>query len=171
MTIGHDTHMPQTDTAAHPIAVEPSITFDEVSIDIAASPKAVYELVANISLMGKWSPETIRAEWRDGAHSPVVGAEFRGWNRRGVLRWFTDCEVVAADPGVAFAFVVKLTAVRWSFLITETSTGCTLTQRRSADEERTLPKVTGRLMGRNRPMQLRDGMIETLQRIKAAAEK
>lgn len=162
--------MPATDTAARPLDIAPSITFDEVTIDIAATPKAVYELVSNITLMGKWSPETTRAAWKHGAHSPVVGAEFRGWNKQGPLRWFTDCEVVTADPGVAFAFVVKLTGIRWSYLITETPEGCTLTERRSSDQDRSLPKITGRLMGRNRPAQLRAGMVKTLQRIKAAAE-
>ncbi len=54
---------------------------DEVSIDIAAPPGAVYDLVADVTNMGRWSPETYRCEWLDGCTGPRVDARFKGWNK------------------------------------------------------------------------------------------
>ncbi len=156
---------------AQPIDTPPSNSHDEVSIDIAASPKTVYELISDVTNMGKWSPETTKVTWLGGAHSPLVGARFRGWNKRGAMRWFTDCEIVAADPARELSFVVGLTSIRWSYVITETDGGCTLTERRTEDTPRRISKLTGRLMGKGRPQELREGMITTLERIKAAAER
>ena len=36
---------------------------DEARIDIAAPAEVVYDLVANVTDMGRWSPETYRVEW------------------------------------------------------------------------------------------------------------
>jgi len=59
----------------------------DASIHIAAPPDLVYELVADVTRMGKWSPECYRCEWLDVATSASVGARFRGYNRRGNYRW------------------------------------------------------------------------------------
>ena len=50
---------------------------DEVSIEIAASPEAVYALVSDITRMGEWSPECRECTWANGATGPAVGARFR----------------------------------------------------------------------------------------------
>ena len=39
----------------------------EASIDIQASPEAVYDLISDLPRMGEWSPENIGGEWQDGA--------------------------------------------------------------------------------------------------------
>lgn len=77
----------------------------EVCAHVDAAPEAVYDLVADVTRMGEWSPECIAGEWVGGATGPVVGARFRGRNRRGIARWSTTPTVVAADRGREFAFV------------------------------------------------------------------
>ena len=64
---------------------------DEVSVDIAAPPERVYELVSDIRRMGEWSPECKRCSWARGATGPAVGARFKARNqgredRRGSTR-------------------------------------------------------------------------------------
>ncbi len=141
---------------------------DEFSIDIDAPPDRVYDLVADIPAMGRWSPETYRAEWRRGASGPAEGARFRGWNKRGPLRWFTDCTVEEADPGRAFAFRVAGTGARWSYRLEATNGGTRLTETRDLSNSPALGRFVNRLMGQDEG--LRKGMQETLERIKAAAE-
>jgi hypothetical protein len=54
--------------------------------------------------MGEWSPETYSCTWIHGATGSVVGARFKGRNRRGLLRWSNTPEVIAAESGREFAF-------------------------------------------------------------------
>ena len=42
----------------------------EASIEIHASPEAVYALVSDLPRMGEWSPENIGGEWQNGALVP-----------------------------------------------------------------------------------------------------
>ena len=39
----------------------------EASIEINASPEAVYDLVSDLPRMGEWSPENIGGEWQAAA--------------------------------------------------------------------------------------------------------
>lgn len=55
--------------------------------------------------MGEWSPECRACEWTGESCAPVVGARFRGTNRRGLARWTTELRVVNAERGREFAFV------------------------------------------------------------------
>jgi hypothetical protein len=43
------------------------------SIEIAAPPEVVYDLLADITRMGEWSPECYRCVWLDGATAAQVG--------------------------------------------------------------------------------------------------
>ena len=70
---------------------------DEVSIEIAAPPAAVWDLVANFANMGRWSPELVSCTWLDGATEPAVGAKFKGTNRHGLARWSTKSVITKAD--------------------------------------------------------------------------
>ena len=51
-----------------------------VTRDIAADSGAIYDLIADITRMGEWSPENTACTWKDGFDSPVVGAEWIGEN-------------------------------------------------------------------------------------------
>jgi hypothetical protein len=149
----------------------------EVSVHVDAPADAVYRLVSDLTRMGEFSPECTRVVWRRGATGPAVGAKFRGYNKKGVIRWFTDGKVVAAEPGRAFAFDVTsfgLGVARWGYRIEPDAdgSGCTITE--TWDDHRTTPgfkTVTGLVLGvRDRGAHNTAGMEATLQQIKAAAE-
>src|SRR5450755_192899 len=81
---------------------------DSVTVHIAAPPERVWELVSDVTKIGRYSPETFEAEWVDGATGPTVGAKFRGHVKRngvGPIYW-TTCAVSACVPGREFAFGV-----------------------------------------------------------------
>ncbi|MEJ7585270.1 MAG: SRPBCC family protein [Acidimicrobiales bacterium] len=92
---------------------------DTASIDIAATPETVYDLVADVTNMGRWSPETYRCQWLDGESGAREGARFKGWNRQKVgplpLQWSTTCTVASAERPDEFAFDVRQSGARWTY--------------------------------------------------------
>lgn len=76
-------------------------------IVISAPPETVYAQISDVTQMGSWSPENTGATLRPGDELPYVGMEFDGHNKRGRLTWTTRCKVIAAEPGVSFAFKVR----------------------------------------------------------------
>jgi hypothetical protein len=78
----------------------------EVSTHVAAPAELVYDLVADLTRMGEWSPENLGGAWVQGAAGPAVGARFRGRNRRRAP-WSTPVVVTEADRGRAFAFACR----------------------------------------------------------------
>ena len=112
----------------------------EDAVQIHAHPVTLYEMVADITRMGEWSPENTGGQWLDGASGPRVHARFRGHNRRGLrgpdnsgpLRWSTECTVTEADPGRRFAFTVRFTGMEiseWSYAFERVGDGCAVTER------------------------------------------
>ena len=77
-----------------------------VEATIAATPEVVYDLVADITRMGEWSPETTQAEWIKGATTAVEGARFKGTNSLGKASWSTKPTVTKAERGETFEFKV-----------------------------------------------------------------
>ena len=67
----------------------------------------VYGLVADVTRMGEWSPETTSCRWRRQAGGAEVGARFRGANRNGWHRWVTVCRGTAAEPGSEFTLAAR----------------------------------------------------------------
>jgi len=151
-------------------------TRGEASIDVDATPHVLYALVTAVTRMGEWSTETVRCRWVRGADGPVVGARFRGANRRGWVRWTTTPRVVAADPGREFGFVVPhfgRDLTRWTYRFAGDRHGTTLTE--TFELLHDLPwyfRVGDRvLLGiRDRRGDLEAAMRQTLQRLKTAAE-
>ncbi|RJL23039.1 SRPBCC family protein [Bailinhaonella thermotolerans] len=75
------------------------------SIEVAADPARVWELVADIGLPARFSPELLRVEWLDGAAAPAVGARFAGHNRHPMLgEWRTVSQIVELVPGRVMAW-------------------------------------------------------------------
>src|SRR5262249_56247521 len=74
------------------------------SIEIHASPEAVYDLVSDLPRMGEWSPENIGGEWQSGG-SGQVGDRFLGHNRTSERSWSVPGLVTVAEPGRGFEFV------------------------------------------------------------------
>jgi uncharacterized protein YndB with AHSA1/START domain len=151
----------------------------EVSVDIDASPQAVYDLVADLPAMGRWSPECYRCDWQDGATAAAPGVRFLGRNRIGVRRWSTQGTVVVADPGRELTFDVSylgLPVARWSYRIApRPEGGVTLTE---STQDRRGPVVSflGSALligtpGADRKRRNEDTMAVTLRRLKEAAEQ
>jgi len=84
------------------------------SIVVARPPHQVYELVADITRMGEYSPICTECWWDEG-DGPRVGAHFTGRNVLPERTWETRSEVVAADPGREFAWVVGPRIARWGY--------------------------------------------------------
>jgi ribosome-associated toxin RatA of RatAB toxin-antitoxin module len=97
------------------------------SVVVAASPEALYDLVADVARTGEWSP-VCRACWWDEGQSASVGAWFTGRNEVPGRTWETRSQVVAADRGREFAFLVGGRLVRWSFTFTPVDGGTRLTE-------------------------------------------
>src|ERR1700758_2646897 len=108
---------------------------DAVTVHMAASPERVWELVSDVTRIGRYSPETFEAEWIDGATGPAVGARFRGHVKRngwGPTYW-TKCTVTASEPGRTFACGVGVgngtTPVNvWSYRIEPAGDGGDVTE-------------------------------------------
>ena len=151
---------------------------DEVTIDIAAPPGTVYDLVSDITRMGEWSPECRRCTWVKGTTGPTVGARFRARNkgRRGPS-WFNTPTVTVAEPGREFAFNRSgpgIGSYTWRYRLEPTESGTRVIE--SYDVERPLAAamnwMTEKWVGSaDRDADLREGMQVTLSRIKAAAEQ
>ena len=77
------------------------------SIVIAVEPETAYLAVSDVRQMGRWSPENRGAVVRGGFDHAYVGMQFVGDNKRGSIRWQTECVVTTAEPGRRFAFDVK----------------------------------------------------------------
>jgi uncharacterized protein YndB with AHSA1/START domain len=90
----------------------------EVELIVAAPATRVWELVTDLVLMGQWSPEYQGGEWIDGATGPVVGARFKGRNKRRERQWESISTVIEAEPGRSFAWAVgdpKHASATWRF--------------------------------------------------------
>ncbi|MGN6695296.1 MAG: SRPBCC family protein [Aquihabitans sp.] len=149
---------------------------DTAQIEIDAPAELVYDLVADITNMGRWSPECYRTEWVGGATKAVPGARFKGWNRTKVLgipaSWSTTSTIRQADRGRAFSFDTGLSGARWTYRFdpTDDGRGCTVTETRE-DVNASLPiKILSLPLEGVRHKQLTEGMQVTIQRLKAAAE-
>jgi hypothetical protein len=75
------------------------------SIFVARSPETLYDMISDVSRMGDWSPVCTACWWDDG-DGPRPGAWFTGRNELPERTWETRSQVVAADRGREFAFVV-----------------------------------------------------------------
>jgi hypothetical protein len=141
-----------------------------VSVEVDAPAEVVYDLVADVTRMGEWSPECVRCEWLD--EPGVVGSRFRGHNKRGPARWSTTAQLLVADRPRELSFATLYRgapSTRWTYRLEGSSP--TLVSE-SFDAQRTPPliAVAESLFVRNRQAQLEAGMADTLAKIKAAAE-
>ena len=150
---------------------------DSASVTVAAPPGDLWDMVSDVTRMGEWSPECYSCRWIGKKREPVVGARFIGFNKRGWARWATTNEVIEADRGVAFAFRTRETGVVWGYRFAadpEASDGATVaTESRDISGARTwLVRLAGPFVGGmdSHADELREGMRQTLERIKAAAE-
>ncbi len=145
------------------------------SIVVARSPEDLYDLVADITRMGSWSPICKACWWDEGA-GPEVGAWFSGRNELPDRTWETRSKVVVADRGREFAFIVGGRYVRWGYQFAPVDGGTELTE-----SWEFLPDGIAFFedrFGEDAPAQIEDrrqaalsGITATLKAIKATAEQ
>ncbi|MFD8203624.1 SRPBCC family protein [Streptomyces sp. NPDC059701] len=76
-------------------------------VRVRAAVPRVWDLVTDIHLPARLSPELWRVAWLDGALAPAVGARFEGHNRHPLLgEWRTVSHVVRLDEHRVFAWAV-----------------------------------------------------------------
>lgn len=97
------------------------------SVLVARPPDALYDLVADVTRTGEWSP-TCEACWWDEGAGPEVGAWFTGRNVTPERTWETRSQVVVADRGREFAFEVGKGFVAWSYTFAPEDGGTRLTE-------------------------------------------
>jgi hypothetical protein len=148
---------------------------DEVSVTVAAPAEAAYDLVAEMTRMGEWSPETAQLEWIEGSTGPAVGARFVGHNISGpfnLLKWSRKGTVLAADRGREFAFATEeggREGTVWSYRFEPADGGGTrVTESYRVEWIPLWARIVD--VPTNRAQQLRDGMRHTLEQLKIAAE-
>jgi hypothetical protein len=97
------------------------------SLVVRSSPEALYDLVSDVTRTGEWSPVCTGCWWDEG-QSAQVGAWFTGRNEVPGRTWETRSQVVAADRGREFAFLVGGSLVRWGFTFAPVEGGTELTE-------------------------------------------
>ena len=140
---------------------------------MAGDSQKVYQLIADVTRMGDWSPESDGAECLTG-ETGIVGLTFRGDNRRPWMKWSTLCRVIAAEPGRRFAFAVQARGrpvSTWEYQITPRAGGCQVTER-TFDQRRLLYRVTAVVSTglRGRSVRNRRTMEQTLDALARAVE-
>jgi len=159
-------------------ATTPGSTELEVSTEIAASPAQVWKLVSDLPRIAEWSPQVVRTL----ARRPLrVGSRMVNLNHRGPLVWPTTAKVVELEPHRRVAFRITENWTVWSFTLEPvTPAGGGAAEATRVVHRRETPKgisplsntLVDRLLG-GRPQfteELREGMGQTLRRLKAAAE-
>lgn len=101
-----------------------------VSVDVAASPERVWELVCDIALMPRFSSELLSTAWADGFRGPELGAQFLGTNRHPAIgEWTTTSHIVDFEPPRRFGWAVgnpENPAAVWQFELSPLPAGTRL---------------------------------------------
>lgn len=148
---------------------------NSVTVHMAVPPETVWNLVADITRTGEFSPETFEAEWLGGATGPAIGVKFRGHVKRngvGPVYW-TTCRIIACEPGREFAFTVLgpngMPVNTWRYRFEPSGDGTDVTE--SFEIGSALPlRIYWTLFGWTRGKTNREGMRTTLTRIKDVVE-
>ncbi|HEV7526610.1 MAG TPA: SRPBCC family protein [Acidimicrobiia bacterium] len=147
---------------------------DSVTVHMSAPADKIWDLVSDVTKIGRYSPETFEAEWLDGATGPAVGAKFRGHvkrNGKGPIYWI-PCTVIASEPGREFTFAAgpgnKPLNV-WSYRLEPSGDGTDVTESFALARTPML-RVYWALLGWARGRTNRNGMRTTLERIRAEVE-
>jgi hypothetical protein len=150
---------------------------DSVSTHMHCRPDDVYALVADVTRTPEFSPEILECTWLDGATAPAVGARFKARNKvPNRPAWSNKPVVTVVEPGRKFAFARTEPfggTVEWTYELEPDADGTRVT------ESYTVTKPLGRvgwfIIGglfarKDRRTDLRRGMEETLERLRAVVE-
>jgi uncharacterized protein YndB with AHSA1/START domain len=119
------------DDPAVSLRIPPSVS---VTVEVAAPPAAVWEVLADPTRVGEWSGECVGAAWLPGSSRMAPGARFRGRTRSGRWRWARTCEVTEVDPGRRLAWHTVPSGpyrdrTRWQVTLTPSDGGTRVEQR------------------------------------------
>jgi len=152
-----------------------SIRKHQESVTVQASAEMLYDLVSDITRTGEWSPVCTSCWWDDEANAGQVGGWFTGRNELPHRTWETRSQVVAAERGREFAWVVGGRFVRWGFIMTPSDHGTILTESWeflpegiAMFEEKFGDDASNQIA--DRTQQAFDGIPKTLAAIKRIAE-
>lgn len=144
----------------------------EESIEINADVDKVWAVVSDLKRMGEWSPQCKKMIVRG---EPIgVGTRTININRRGPLVWPTTSKVVRYADRQELAFKITENRTVWSFTLEPSDNGVVVTERREVGDSTTklssflVDKVFGGATSFE--AELKQGMAETLGKIKNAAE-
>jgi hypothetical protein len=151
-------------------------TSGQVTVRVDAPAEAIYDLVADVTRIGEFSPECRRAEWLGDARQAGAGARFRGRNAANKLsRWSRTCEVLSAQPGREFSFrtvpaPTKPDSTVWRYRFDPAGESTDVTE--SYEVVKLPPRPLLALYRRLLPhhMDMRPHLARTLEAIKRTAE-
>ena len=141
-------------------------------VHIEASADVIYDLVADVTRMGEWSPENRGGRWVTGDGSSV-GDQFEGDNRRGDVEWTFGVTVNSAEPGVVFAFhtgPVEHPLVQWTYRMEPDGAGTTLTESWELLEPQAFIEHFGPDYPSERAVIVEQDLVTTLTRLQAHLE-
>ncbi len=102
------------------------------SIDIAAPPEKIWQMISDLPRMGEWSPENTGGSWKGGATAAAPGAKFKGTNVNGKKKWKIGTVVISeAEAPSKLEFFISsppMKGATWRYEITPTATGCKVTE-------------------------------------------
>ena len=145
------------------------------SVTVQASAQTLYDLVSDIGRTGEWSPICITCWWDDETTAGEVGAWFTGRNVLPERTWESRSQVVVAEPGREFSWLVGSKYVRWGYTFAGVDSGTILTETWeflpegiAMFEERYGSEAAAQIADRTE--QARSGIPKTLAAIKQIAE-
>lgn len=154
-----------------------SLDRDQISMHMDASPAVVYDLVADVTRMPEFSPEILSCTWLDGADGPAVGARFAARNRvASGFAWTNKPVVTVVEPARRFAIARTepfAGTIEWRYDFAPDGDGTLVTESYEVTKRITpigwfVISVLGRC--KDRRTELRAGMEQTLERMRAVAE-
>ena len=144
----------------------------KTEIEINAPVSKVWGLVSDLSRMPQWSPQC-RIMKPLGPIRP--GTRTVNLNRRGLLFWPTTSVITEVVPERKIAFRIPANTTVWSYELEPTATGTRLVETRHAENGVTTVSsaMTKAALGGmdSFEKELVEGMQQSLQRIKSAAER
>ncbi len=138
------------------------------SVEVAAPPARVWDVVGDVARMPEWSPELRRLRVLGG--TPVrLGSRLLGLNRRGLIAWPTLSTVTRLEPGRAVAWKTRESGATWTYEVEPSGQGTRLTARRDLPAFTLGTTVLGPILGgaAGHDRELEAGLAATLERIRA----
>lgn len=147
----------------------------QATIEVAAPPARVWEVLADLRRMPEFSPQCIRMI---PLGRPRAGTFTVNLNRDGkYMFWPTSSRIVAYEPGKSLAFRMNENRTIWSFELAESDNGGTVVTQQRKDSGNGVPAPIRKAIdigfkGESAfDATLVAGMNTTLSRLKAAAER